>query len=61
MIRLSRPQAHIGVLEVKVYGIQGLRVVDASVFPVIPDTHPVAATYMVAEKTADMIKVQTCA
>lgn len=40
----------------KVYGVQGLRIVDASVFPVIPDQHTQGPVYMVAEKAAAMIK-----
>lgn len=34
---------------------QGLRVVDASVFPHIPNGNTQAATFMVAEKAAEMI------
>ncbi|KAI9148975.1 GMC oxidoreductase [Paramyrothecium foliicola] len=51
------PREKGGVVDdrLKVYGTQGLRVVDASVFPVIPDTHTVGATYMLAEKAAAMI------
>jgi choline dehydrogenase-like flavoprotein len=40
----------------KVHGIDGLRVIDASVFPVIPDCRIQNVVYMVAEKGADMIK-----
>ncbi|KAH6716615.1 oxidoreductase [Leptodontidium sp. MPI-SDFR-AT-0119] len=40
----------------KVHGIKNLRVIDASVFPVIPDCRIQNAVYMVAEKGADMIK-----
>ncbi|KAF9435293.1 hypothetical protein BGZ76_006570, partial [Entomortierella beljakovae] len=40
----------------KVYGIDRLRVVDASIIPKIPAAHTCPATVMIAEKAADMIK-----
>lgn len=42
--------------ELKVYGVRGLRVVDASIFPTIPAGHTAAPTLAVAEKMADVIK-----
>ncbi|OJD40196.1 choline dehydrogenase [Diplodia corticola] len=39
----------------QVRGVQGLRVVDASVYPRIPGTFTAVSTYMVAEKAADDI------
>jgi choline dehydrogenase len=42
--------------ELRVRGIDGLRVVDASVFPVIPGGNTNAPTIMVAERAADLIK-----
>jgi choline dehydrogenase len=39
----------------RVRGVQGLRVVDASVFPKIPGYFIVSAIYMISEKAADVI------
>ncbi|KAF2107378.1 choline dehydrogenase-like protein [Lophiotrema nucula] len=42
--------------ELKVYGVGRLRIVDASIIPLIPSTHLQATMYAVAEKAADIIK-----
>ncbi|KAM5531174.1 hypothetical protein V8D89_015144 [Ganoderma adspersum] len=42
--------------ELKVHGVRGLRVADASVFAEIIGSHTMAPTVMVAEKCADMVK-----
>jgi len=42
--------------QLKVHGIKKLRVIDASVFPIIPDCRIQNAVYMVAEKGSDLIK-----
>jgi choline dehydrogenase len=39
----------------RVHGTQGLRVVDASVFPKIPGFFILTAVYMISEKTTDVI------
>ena len=44
--------------QLKVHGIKYLRVIDASVFPIIPDCRIQNAVYMVAEKGADLIKAE---
>jgi len=43
-------------LELKVHGLQGLRVADASVMPRINRGHTQAPAYMIGEKAADLIK-----
>lgn len=50
-----------GVLssDFKVHGTEGLRVVDASVFPRIPGLFILTAVYMIGEKAADVILEET--
>jgi len=49
------PDAVLDPRSMRVHGVQGLRVVDASVFPYVPNGNTYAPTMMVAEKGADLI------
>jgi choline dehydrogenase len=49
------PDAVVDPGSMRVHGLQGLRVVDASVFPYVTNGNTYAPTMMVAEKAADLI------
>ncbi|KAF8473606.1 hypothetical protein BDZ91DRAFT_651441 [Kalaharituber pfeilii] len=42
--------------KLRVYGVRNLRIVDASIMPIIPGTHLQSTVYAVGEKAADIIK-----
>lgn len=42
--------------DLKVYGVKGLRVVDASIFPFVPQSNTQSLVYAVAERASDIIK-----
>ncbi|KAF7344762.1 Aryl-alcohol oxidase [Mycena venus] len=55
---MSARGADYGVVDpdLKVKGLNGLRIVDASVLPFIPSAHTQVPTYIIAERASDLIK-----
>ncbi|KAJ3553827.1 hypothetical protein NM688_g3411 [Phlebia brevispora] len=55
--RMSPANSNDGVVDsqLRVKGVSGLRVVDASIFPSVPNCHIQAIVYTVAERAADLI------
>lgn len=52
---VSDPMAVVDPASLRVHGVDGLRVVDASVMPVVSNGNIYAPTMMIAEKAADLI------
>lgn len=54
------PKEHGGVVDskLKIYGVDRLRVVDASIIPILPSGHIQSAVYGIAERAAEMIAAQ---
>ncbi|KAJ6589198.1 aryl-alcohol oxidase [Mycena capillaripes] len=55
---MSAKNARYGVVDpdLLVKGAKGLRIIDASVLPFVPSAHTQAATYVIAERGADLVK-----
>ncbi len=41
--------------ELRVRGVEGLRIVDASVFPTMPTINPMVTVLLAAERAADLL------
>lgn len=52
------PRENGGVVDprLRVYGVDGLRVADVSIMPVVPDSHTSASVYMIGERMATFLQ-----
>jgi len=53
---LPRDERGVVDIQLRVYGARGLRVVDASIFPLITRASTMATVYIVGEMAAEIIK-----
>lgn len=53
---LPREKGGVVDSKLKVYGVNGLRIVDSSVMPIASRGNPQTTVYAVAEKAADILK-----
>ncbi|KAH8425962.1 GMC family oxidoreductase [Aspergillus melleus] len=53
---LPREKGGVVGPDLKVYGVSNVRVVDASIFPLVPQANPISTVYAVAERAADLIR-----
>lgn len=51
-----RDKAAVVDAKLRVHGLRHLRVVDASIMPVLPSAHTNAVVFMIGEKGADLVK-----
>lgn len=52
----SSPLTSVVDPTLKVHGVKGLRIVDASVFPSAVSGHPVATVVAIAERASDLVR-----
>ncbi|RJE25060.1 GMC oxidoreductase [Aspergillus sclerotialis] len=55
-VMLPRDKGGVVDPRLKVYGVDGLRVADGSIIPVLPDTHTSGPVYMIGERMASFLQ-----